>query len=121
MIDWKTEGLDDFEKTFRRYQDVSSKSFEDSVKHRVGQLGFSLFFEFKRIASKSRRAILRRPARHMRVKGENRTQKQEKARRIFALGYVSTGWIPAMLKFRRAGASAIVINTVKNQIGRAHV
>jgi hypothetical protein len=117
-IQFKTEGHREFQQTFRRYEQASSKSFDQAVRHRVGRFGFTLFRLFNREARKTRAVIRRTPARIMRSRDSSRTQRQEKARRIFSTGFAAAGWLVAALSFRRAGASARGLNPVKNPRGK---
>lgn len=117
-IQFKTEGHREFQQTFRRYEQASSKSFDQAVRHRVGRFGFTLFRVFTQEAKKTRQRILKIPAKIMEPRDPSRSRKKEKARRIFATGFAAAGWLVAALSFRRAGASARGLNPVKNPRGK---
>jgi hypothetical protein len=117
-ITWHTEGLPEFQKAFRRYEAASSKSYEEAVKHRTGRFGFTLFRLFNAKARQTRTRIRRIPAYKMRVRDGARSQRQEKARRIFATGFAAAGWLVAALRFRRPGASVRALNKVDSPRGR---
>jgi hypothetical protein len=119
-MDVKTTGLSDFNKMLRRYAIASSKTREEVLDHRGRNLAFALFREFQKVGRVAQKKIKTIPARRMKVRSGNRTQKQEKARRIFAAGYVAAGWIPALQKLAGRG-SVKVLNPVKNPQGRVIV
>ena len=120
MIDFRTQGMDEFRRTWRRYQSVSRREFPDMVKHRVGQWGWSLFVEMQRVGRKAMRKIRRMSPYEMRVRSRTRTPRQEKAVRIFAAGYTATGWVPSILKFGRR-RSVRTLADVKNPEGSVAV
>lgn len=119
-MDVKTTGMKEFNATLKRYALASSKTREQVLDHRARNLAFALYREFKKVGMASVKRIKATSAKRMKVRVGDRTQKQEKARRIFAAGYVAAGWIPALQKLAGRGSVA-VINPVKNPQGRVIV
>lgn len=103
-IDVKTTGLEEFEKALNEYEAVSSKTRAEVLDHRARNLAFALYRESLKVGRDSMRAIRQVSARKMRVRTGSRTQRQEKARRIFAAGFVASGWIPSIKRFRSSGS-----------------
>jgi len=103
-IDVKTTGLREFEDALNEYEAVSSKTREEVLDHRAKNLAFALYRESIKVGRDAMRAIRQVSATRMRVKTGERTQRQEKARRIFAAGFVASGWIPSIKRFRSSGS-----------------
>jgi hypothetical protein len=110
-IDFQTSGLAEFETALQRYESMSSKTRDEVLEHRGRNFAYALHREAARVGRATKRRIKKFPASKMRVRGgEKRSKRQEKARRMFAAGYVAAGWIPSIKAFRSFGG----INTVAN-------
>lgn len=108
-IEFQTTGLREFEQALSKYEAVSSKTRSEVLEHRARNLAFALHAASARVARATKRRILKVPASRMRVHGnDKRSQRQEKARRMFAAGFVATGYIPALRQFVSSGG----VNTV---------
>jgi hypothetical protein len=103
-IEVKTTGLEDFEKALREYELISSKTREEVLRHRAGRLAFALHRAALEVGRAAMQKIRQISPRRMRVRTGDRTQRQEKARRIFAAGFVASGWLPAIRAFRSSGS-----------------
>ena len=103
-ISVQTTGLEDFQKALRKYETVSSKTREQVLEHRARNFAFALHREANRVGRNTKRKIQRKPASRMKVRSGRRTKAQEKARRIFAAGYVATGFLPALRRLRGRGS-----------------
>lgn len=105
----------------RKYELASSKTREEVLLHRGNRFAWSLFGVFNAQGRRTQRKIKSTSAKVMRVRnGADRTRRQEKARRIFAAGFVATGWLPAMRKLTRRG-TAKPLASVKNPRGTAKI
>lgn len=115
-IELKTEGLEGFQRALNEYVRVSSKTREEVLEHRARNFAFALFREYQKQGRKTKRKILKIPASRMKIPGvPDRSQKQEKARRIFAAGYVATGWIPAIKGLRQKGGLTVMAKVASPQ------
>lgn len=103
-IDLKTTGLRDFTDALNDYERVSSKTREEVLEHRARNMAYALFREAQKVGRATARKIKQTSARNMKVRSGERTQAQEKARRIFAAGFVASGWIPAIKRFASRGS-----------------
>jgi len=104
-IDVQTTGLDGFQKALRKYETVSSKTREQVLEHRARNVAFALHREAQRVGRAAKKRIKNRPASRMKIfaKGK-RSKAQEKARRIFASGYVAAGYLPALRRLKGRGS-----------------
>lgn len=115
-IEIKTEGLEGFNRAIREYEKVSSKTREEVLEHRARNFAFALFREFQKRGRLTKKKIQRIPASKMKVRGASgRSQRQEKARRIFASGFVATGWIPAIKALRQKGSLTVMAQVASPQ------
>lgn len=99
----KTTGIQEMNNALRKYELVSSKTREAVLLHRANRFAWSLFGTYQQEAKETKKKIKYVSARRLKVRHGTRSKRQEKARRIFAAGYASTGWIPAMRKLTRGG------------------
>lgn len=100
----KVEGLADFEKALTRYEQISSKTREEVLEHRARNLAYALHREAVKVGRSARRKIKALPLNRIKVhSGKPRSNRKEQARRMFAAGFVATGWIPSIKAFRHAG------------------
>jgi len=113
----ETTGLQDFQKALKAYELASSKTREEVLRHRARNFAFALFREYQKAGAQAKRSIKALPAKVMKVRTGNRSRAQEKARRIFAAGFVATGWIPALQKIAGKGTLRALAN-VKSPQGR---
>ena len=118
-VKFETSGLDEFQQALRKYELLSSKTREEVLEHRGRNFAFALHREAAKVGRATKKRIRKIPASRMRVRnGDKRSQRQEKARRIFAAGFVAAGWIPAIRAFRQRGGVNTVAD-VDNPKGRA--
>lgn len=93
----------------QKYEAMSSKTREEVLEHRGRNFAYALHSQAARVGRATKRRIMKVRASNMRVRGgDKRSKRQEKARRIFAAGFVAAGWIPSIKAFRSSGG----INTV---------
>lgn len=108
-IDFKTTGLREFEQALSKYEAASSKTRDEVLEHRARNLAFALHAASARVARATKKRIMKTPANRMRVRGgDKRSKRQEKARRMFAAGFVAAGYIPAIRSLKSFGS----VNTV---------
>lgn len=108
-IEFHSEGMKEFRDALRKYELASSRTREEVLEKRGRNLAFALHREAAKVGRRTKKRIRKIPASQMRVRGnDKRSQRQEKARRIFAAGFVAAGWIPAIKAFKQTGG----VNTV---------
>ena len=103
-VKFETSGLEDFNKALKAYELASSKTRAEVLAHRAQRFAFALYSEAQRVGRATIGRIKAVSAREMRVKNGQRTQRQEKARRIFSAGFVASGWLPSIKRFRQSGS-----------------
>ena len=104
-IEFKTSGLGEFKSALREYELASSKTRVEVLEHRARNFAFALYREALKVGRATVGRIKAIPASNMKVRhNADRTQKQEKARRIFAAGFVASGWIPSIKSFLSSGS-----------------
>lgn len=114
MIDVKTEGIEGFQKAIRKYELESSKTREEVLIHRTNRFSYALHRIASGVARSTQKRIRATSARKIvpHSKG-TRTRRQEKARRIFAAGYIASGFIPALRwSAQRAGRTRASVRAV---------
>jgi hypothetical protein len=119
-IDLKTTGLDEFTDALLDYEAASSKTRAEVLEHRARNLSFALYREAIKVGREAMRTIKTISARKMKIRQGTRTQKQEKARRIFSAGFVASGWLPSIKRFRSSG-SVNALAVVKSPQGGVNV
>lgn len=119
-IDVKTTGLQEFEDALNEYEAVSSKTRAEVLEHRAKNLAFALYREAIKVGRQTMRTVRQTTARKMKVRTGERTQRQEKARRIFASGFVASGWLPSLKRFRSSG-SVTALADVRSPQGKVVV
>lgn len=122
-IEMKTEGLEGFNRALSRYVEASSKTRQEVLEHRSMTFAFALFRSYQQRGRVTRRQIKKMPARRMKVYGvATRSKRQEKARRLFAAGFVATGWIPAIKALRQRGGLNVMakVGSPQGSIVRAY-
>jgi hypothetical protein len=108
-IDFKTDGMREFQEALQLYERLSSKTREQVLEHRGRNFAFALHSQAARVGRATKRRIQKVRASRMRVRGgDKRSKRQEKARRMFAAGFVAAGWLPAIKAFKTGGG----VNTV---------
>lgn len=117
-IDFQTDGMKDFQRTLKKYELASSKTRREVLDHRGQNFAHALFREANKVGRAAMKKIKALPLRRIKSHNDpNRSVRKEKARRIFAAGFVASGWIPAIKFFRQRG-SLRTINTVDSPQGR---
>ena len=119
-IDIKTSGLDEFRDALLDYEAASSKTREEVLEHRARSLAFALYREAIKVGREAVKKIKATEPSRMRIRQGNRTRNQEKARRIFAAGFVASGWLPSIKRFRSSG-SVSALAVVKSPQGSVNV
>jgi len=115
-INLKTTGLDEFQKAIFEYEAASKKTRAEVLEHRARNLAFALHREAQKVGRAAKAKIKQVESSRMRVfPVRARTRAQEKARRIFAAGYVASGWIPSLKKFRESGSVNVLANVSSPQ------
>ena len=114
MIEFKTEGIKGFQQALKRYELESSKTRKEVLIHRTNRFAYALHRIGSGVARSTQKRIRATSARKMLPRGRgDRTRRQEKARRIFAAGYVASGFIPALKwSAQRAGRTRASVRSV---------
>ena len=122
-IDVHTTGLEGFQSALREYELASSKTREEVLEHRARNFAFALHREGQRVGRNAKRKIERMSASKMKVFGSSkRSKRQEKARRIYASGYVAAGFLPALRRLHgRRGTRIRSLADVKSPEGSVRV
>jgi len=115
-IKLKTTGMEEFQTAILEYEAASKKTRAEVMDHRARNIAFALHREAQKVGRAAKAKIKQVPATAIfpRVQG-TRTQRQEKGRRMFAAGFVASGWIPAMKRFRESGSMRVLANVPSPQ------
>lgn len=102
-------------KELQRYLKLSRKDRQTGLRQQAGKLAWDLYFAYRKFKAKVRE--IKRALKQGRIKpppGSN--PQREAARRIRAIGFGATGWLPALKKF--AKVKSVVGPAVKRLLGR---
>jgi hypothetical protein len=116
-IEFDSKGVRGFQEALRKYELASSRTRREVLMHRGQRFAYALYMAARRVGVAARRKIRAIPAGNIRPRNPDSSRKKEKARRIFSVGFVASGFIPA-IKFFRSRGSLSVLNKVDSPSGR---
>lgn len=102
-VEFQSTGLENFQKALNDYELASRKTRAEVLAHRAQRFAFALYREAQTVGRATIGRIKGIRPSEMKVRSGNRTQAQEKARRIFAAGFVASGWLPSIKRFKQSG------------------
>jgi hypothetical protein len=103
-VEFHSTGLANFQKALNAYELASSKTRAEVLAHRAQRFAFALYREAQIVGRATIGRIKGLRPSEMKVRSGKRTQPQEKARRIFAAGFVASGWLPSIKRFKQMGS-----------------